>query len=75
MIILQVHLVIQQANWTNWAPGQPDDGKDRRKNCVYVKGDVYDHKGQWGDEDCSAELGFICKIPASEYNLTISPFM
>ncbi|GFN98051.1 mannose receptor c type 1 [Plakobranchus ocellatus] len=58
-------------NYTNWAPGQPNNysyqesGHERGQDCV----EVGKHKnGQWNDHVCTAARKFICEQPAMSPN-------
>ena len=48
------------ATYTNWAPGQPNDGDDREnsaENCAYMSTPT----GLWQDTSCFARFKFACR--------------
>ncbi|XP_078659901.1 lymphocyte antigen 75-like isoform X2 [Branchiostoma floridae x Branchiostoma belcheri] len=51
--------------YTNWVNGEPNDWMSNVEECVemYV---LEDHPGQWNDERCEQNRGFICQTYKSE---------
>ena len=49
--------------YTNWAPGQPNN-HNNNQDCVAIrKGHFFDtdYDGEWHDDTCTDEKGFICE--------------
>ena len=49
--------------YTNWNPGQPDDGENN-EDCGYLRDKKYKNnkKFKWNDAPCSSKKSFICDI-------------
>ena len=43
------------ADFTDWAPGEPNDDHDQ--DCMWYKASVH----QWDDAQCDTEIPFICQ--------------
>ena len=53
------------ATYTNWAPGQPDNGN---AHCVLIWLNRYPYTFKWDNQDCKLQNFFVCERGEDEIN-------
>ncbi|XP_041355833.1 perlucin-like [Gigantopelta aegis] len=60
----------QNATYTNWIPGQPDNNAGKpAENCVHINAKPF-RKFGWNDHKCGAQLNFICEAFPEENTIS-----